>query len=83
MLRDCLVVGVQEPHIQQLLLADGDLHWPKALEVPQAMVLAAKNAEELTPRAPSSTVLAPETTTASVHLARDRESTPSTCYRCG
>ena len=33
MLRDCLVVGINDDHIQRRLLAEGDLSFGKALEM--------------------------------------------------
>ena len=47
MLRDRLVVGIDNESIQRLLLAETDLSFKRALEIAQSLEAAAKNAKEI------------------------------------
>ena len=47
MLRDRLVCGIRDRHLQQLLLAETDLTFQKALDISQAIEAAERNARDL------------------------------------
>ena len=81
MLRDRLVVGVQDERIQRRLLLERDLKFQKACEVAQAMEWAAKNAEQLS--ASASVDVKPETLPVVVQNVNSQKPTLSSCYRCG
>ena len=51
MLRDRLVCGVEEPKVQQRLLAEPDLSYDKAFELALASESVDKNAKDLQPTA--------------------------------
>ena len=91
MLRDRLVVGIQDERIQRRLLSDGDVEFQKAFAVSQAMELAAKNAEHLQQQgsinpsiheSSSSAVKEPKSLPEQiVQVVKGQKSIP--CYRCG
>ena len=80
LLRDRLVVGVQDERIQRRLLSERDLKFQKAYEVAQAMEFAAKNAEQLSASANGD--VKPETPPVVVQNVNSQKPTLSSCYRC-
>ena len=79
MLRDSLVVGINDDHIQRRLLAEGDLSFEKALEIALGIEAAAENARTIWS---ASTVSEEGTTVNQLSMKRvSAENTP--CYWCG
>ena len=79
MLRDCLVVGINDDHIQRRLLSEGDLSFEKALEIALGIEAAAKNARAIR----SVSIVSEEGTTVN-QLSMKRVSAKNTpCFRCG
>ena len=78
MLRDRLVCGVRDTHVQRRLLAEPKLTYKKAFDLAQAAEMAAQNARELQPTLPTSV-------NAMQHAepARSRGKDSSQCFRCG
>ena len=81
MLRDRLVVGVQDARVQKRLLAEPDLKFKKAFELAQAMETAEQNAREIQGSGPC------RSTKGEKHVWKVKESPKpteeTTCYRCG
>lgn len=86
MLRDRLVVGIQNERIQRRLLSEGDVEFKKAFEVARAMELAAKmqstyNSKGLQGERDNSSVCDTKSPDQTVHVIQGQKSVP--CYRCG
>ena len=79
MLRDRLVVGINDRRIQQRLLSERNLTFPKALEIAQAMEAAEVGIQDL------SSTGAVNTDKMFVMTNRQHKSSTTTksCYRCG
>ena len=84
MLRDRRACGINDQRIQQRLLAEPALTFPKAMELAQATEAADKNARELER---ATTVGVQVNAVSSDHPAGEggahRTSTTTSCYRCG
>ena len=83
MLRDRLVCGINEEHIQKRLLSKPNLTLQRAVELSESLETAAKNAQELQSAKPSQETVLP----GEVHTVgppkRPAERPELTCYRCG
>ena len=83
MLRDRLVCGINEEHIQKRLLSEPNLTLQRAVELSESLETAAKNAQELRSAKPSQETVLP----GEVHTVgppkRPAERPELTCYRCG
>ncbi|XP_060771406.1 uncharacterized protein LOC132882151 [Neoarius graeffei] len=89
MLRDRLVCGIADDHIQRKLLAEPELTFEKALKVAQAIETANKDVRDLQsqPKTLDSTV-SKSATPLTVHNVGTRpkwrgKDAPLACYRCG
>ena len=75
MVRDRLVCGINDPHIQRRLLQESDLTYKRAFEIAQAMEVASRDIHDLQKQSiPTPTVQ---------HLQERRHTKRYTCYRCG
>ena len=83
MLRDRLVCGINDEHIQHRLLAKDKLTYKKALEVAQGLETAAKNAQKLQGSS-TSTAATPHGDVHRLHSKpfSSKQSLPA-CFQCG
>ncbi|GFS07432.1 polyprotein [Elysia marginata] len=79
MLRDRLVCGIIDRRIQQRLLSEGTLTFPKALEIAQAMKTAADNVQDLlSSRTDQVCLVKGQSSSYSYKTAAQKK-----CHRCG
>ena len=78
MLRDRIVCGVRDTHVQRRLLAEPQLTYKKAFDLAQAAEMAAQSARELQATTPASVNAMQRASN-----ARSQTRDSSKCYRCG